>query len=424
MELTTVRQALDRTAVLLASDVHHGRATKEEVVEGLVTTRAVVHATEFELRSTAAQHTVVTLVLHLAMCGIGFELDLPDVVLNVPQPPLTGATLRGALISHVAGTFPWVSLDPVDHPDVRFVIGATPPRHAADVVVAGTTTHIQVGQTSRVQARSWAGDWPVAPVAAGIAGAAHAVRVASVRTADLLGTDPPAFAGDFTDLDIDTSPITTPSLGHVPVISAGAMTHAGLHVLLRVPNLEANFQPFDDDIYDITNTNRYSLFTASDIEMPKATSLDRWGTDTMCINGVNRRYEGGEAAGNSRLLVGADDIGVRWTAQDDVTDWLGIGATSHLFAEVSVHIPGSPCAGCVHDHEDAAPAVIPTISIVSGWAGLHLANELLKSIDAPPRSNMIWAYPLGLGGRHGHTALSPLPNPRCARSCPISKRAG
>ena len=137
---------------------------------------------------------------------------------------------------------------------------------------------------------------------------------------------------------------------------------------------------------------------------------------------MQERYKGGDTTGVAHMLIGADDIAVRWAAQRDLPRWLGIGATSHLFAEVSSHSADSPCAGCVHDHEDDPPAVIPTISVISGWAGVVMASELLHDVGgASTAGRMAWSFPLGLSGRSGHRFIPIPPNAQCPVDCTASR---
>jgi hypothetical protein len=224
-----------------------------------------------------------------------------------------------------------------------------------------------------------------------------------------------------TTIDLGSTNMNELDIGIVPIVSAGAITHGVLYTLLRVPELAGTAVVFDDDLGDVPNLNRYSLMSAVDLGCPKAEGLQRWSTSNFQIQGYDRRYVAGAALGSERLLVGADDIAIRWAAQRDQPAWLGVGATSHLFAEVSTHSLHTACVGCVHDHEDDVPGVIPTISVVSAWCGLVLASELLGTLGCLAAGRRIWSFPLGLAGRHGHTVLLVKPNDRCPVRCAASR---
>jgi hypothetical protein len=423
MPLTAAHGALERTGLLLADDIHHGRAASHDVIDGLLATTVSLRATADDVGSLAAQHAVVTLALHLAMCGIGINLDFPDVPLLAAQPPLgVDGGLRSSVDTHLRETFPWVRLGPVDRYDATFTIGSSAPREPGEIVVTGTANRIIVGAAAEVAPNPWTRSSPLTAIAAGIAAAAHAVRIASTVTARTLNLPAPLVPRGPTVLALDLPPSGFVDLGEIPTVSAGAITNNALFALLRVADLAGRLRLFDDDQFDHPNYNRYPLLIASQLGEGKALATTRWSTDTLLIEPIPTRYFGGEAAGADRILVGADDIAIRWRAQDDTGRWLGVGATSHLFAQVSTHVPGSPCSGCVHPDDDDAIDVIPTISVVSGWVGLHLAIELLR--DATRRGNprVVSSFPLALNGSHAHAEHVPRPASRCPRGCEASRQ--
>lgn len=275
-----------------------------------------------------------------------------------------------------------------------------------------------------IAAAPWAGDWPIGAIAAGISAAAEALRYAIVNIALRAGHRVPAVITPGTSITavcLGPQPTSPTNLGELTIISAGAVTQAAMYTLLRVPDVHGSASVYDDDVFEASNLNRYSLLVAEDLGRRKATQLGRW-SNGLTVEGMKERYRGGDTTGSARMLIGADDIAIRWAAQRDRPQWLGIGATSHLFAEVSSHSADTPCAGCVHDHEDDPPAVIPTISVISGWAGLLLASELLHDVGgAPTAGRMAWSFPLGLSGRSGHRFMPIPPNGQCPVDCTASR---
>lgn len=422
MELNP-HDALDRTALLIGIDLLHNQVTSQAIVDGLMTTWAQITATREELGSAAAQHALVTLALQLAMSGINIDLDIPNVPIVGSQPPLRGDRLVDALLEHLTSTWPWISLERGAEPDIGFVIGGSTVRSGDDIVVTGDREHLRVGPAYRVHPARWEGDWPISPIAAGLAAASLAVRAAVHRIAATAGLPEPELVSSnsvIIDLNVPAPMLSVPDIGFVPVISAGAITHGALFALLRVPGLCGHLEIFDADLYDVPNLNRYPLANVTDMHQPKAITLERYSTDDLTITGRAAHYRGGDRAGARRILVGADDIEIRWTAQQDVNGWLGIGATSHLFSEVSTHPPLQPCARCIHSHLDAVPETIPTISMISGWAGLHLANELLASLPSQADGRLVSTFPLGLGAGHSHLRTSTRFNPNCPRCWPAA----
>jgi hypothetical protein len=417
MELNALA-ALDRTALLIGQDLLGGRVSKEIIVQGLSGTTAQIVAPAEQVATPAGQTVVVTLALHLAMCGISIDLQVADADLEAPQPPLAGTALREALANHIAATWPWIDLRERPHPDVRFIIGSTTSNTPTDIVVSGGTEHVAVGPAAQVQGGAWTGTWPIAPIAAGTAAASLAVRSAVHQIALAAGGSDGLVlpASQVIDLTIPRrhGPV---AIGDVPMISAGAITNGLLFALLRVPGIRGLLEVFDDDRLEITNLNRYVLARADQLGELKALGLGTYSNSDLTILPHPERYTPGASAGARRILVGADDIEVRWAAQHDVDEWLGIGATSHLFSEVTTHATGGPCAGCVHRAVDAVPEMIPTISVISGWAGLLLANELLQCVAGDTRSRLLSSWPLGLGGPNSHSEAHTSFSPRCALAC-------
>lgn len=415
MELTAAN-ALDRTALLIRDDILGKRMSGEDIVAALLSEHVRITGSASSLATPSAQTATVALALQHVMSGIAVELDFPDVPLAAPQPPLSGTHLHTALSQHIATTWPWAAQHAKGQPIASFFIGDTPPRGSEDIVVTGSLTEMAVGASGAVSGVAWVGDDPIGATAAGIAGAVLSLRATFRRMSMLAGIELAHQTTATTiTLDVRAAPGRL-SAGLVPVVSAGAITHGALFVLLRTNGLDATFRVFDRDILDVPNLNRYSLATAAYLNEPKVDGLALMATTDIEIVGEHRHYRAGDGRGADRILVGADDIPIRWTAQDDVGGWLGVGATSHLFAQVSTHTPGAACAGCVHPSDDDVPETIPTISVVSGWAGLLLAEEFLHS--APETDNkLISAYPLGLGGRHALSSTPTRANDRCPRQC-------
>jgi hypothetical protein len=100
-----------------------------------------------------------------------------------------------------------------------------------------------------------------------------------------------------------------------------------------------------------------------------------------------------------RVLVGADQIPVRWAVQQAAPQWLQVSGTSHFFAMASSHHPDGPCAGCAHPVDENGNEPIPTISFVSLWAGILQALGLLNEASGRPTAGYYtMCYPFGLSG--------------------------
>lgn len=428
-----LHEALARTALLLRLDAFPGLAADRDVdlVDALRATGVRVVADRGNLATPNGQTALVTLVCQCAMLGLRVELDIPDVPQLIPQPPLNvNLPLGSALVAWTNGLFPGC-LSPVAVPLLTFAIGATPTPSSFGGTGAGGVVHVSGADHSafltpdHTNATRWQGAQPWGPIAAAAAGAAEAMRAAIPGVTALLDQPAPAEITwrprPFTTIRLDMPPTSAGTSRHGPVdlISAGAITHATLYTLLRVPGFDADLRTIDRDVLARSNTNRYSLVRVADLDRPKVEQLADFSTDSVRISGVQQRLEKETVSGLEplapRVVVGVDDIPTRWFVQRQEPSWVGIGATSHGFVLVSDHLPGHPCGGCVHPRDDDNPVEeIPTIGFVSLWAGLLLAGTLLAP-DASSRggTRRIEVHPMGLYGPDGMKLLPQARNPSC-----------
>lgn len=422
----TAREALDRTALLINADFFNNTLDCDQVVDSLLATTVRIAATAQDLASPAGQTALVATTALIGMLGIAIDLDMPAAEMLTPQPPLVGDELRAALLDHGQHMIPGARIAHglAAQPDVTFALGTagtTVDLPSGAIAVTGDDTSCTVGPLTTVRPAPWITDWPMGALAAACAAAGEAFRVALARIAGDSGLPYPTMCRpprrDVVTLTMGAPHPTPVDLGEIDVVSAGAITNALTYCLLRTPDITGHLRFYDDDTLEVSNLNRYALMRQQDIDTPKTQLLERFSTDSLALTGILRRYDEHTTSSAPRILVGADDIPVRWTAQRRQPDWLGIGATGHTYALVSTHTPDTPCAGCIHDHDDPEPnPVIPTISVVSFLAGLQLASELIEfaaGTSAPGEA--IAGWPLGLGGSAGWTRSKLQHN----ASCPI-----
>jgi hypothetical protein len=430
-----LHEALARTALLLRLDAFPGLGSHRdgELVDALRATGIRIVADRVNLASPNGQTTLVTLVCQCAMLGLRVDLDLPDVPQVIPQPPLNvNLPLGSALVAWMDDLFPGC-LSSVAVPLLTFAIGDTPTlrspggRRAGGVVHVSGADHSMFLASDHTHVTRWRGTQPWGPIAAAAAGAAEALRAAIPSVTAMLDQPAPVEINwrprQFTSIRVDLPTTSTRAtrLGPVDLISAGAITQAALYALLRVPGFDADLRTIDRDVLARSNSNRYALVRASDLDRPKVEQLADFSTDSVRIRGVQHRLDQDTISDLNhlapRVIVGVDDIPTRWFVQRQQPSWVGIGATSHGFVLVSDHLPGHPCGGCVHPRDDDNPVEeIPTIGFVSLWAGLLLAGTLLAP-DASSRSGTrrIEMHPMGLYGPDG---MKLLPQARNV-SCPV-----
>jgi hypothetical protein len=421
-----LHEALERTALLLRLDAFPdlGADRHAELVDALRTVGVRVVADRANLASPNGQTALVTLVCQCAMLGLRIDLDVPDVRQLVPQPPLdANLPLGSALAAWMDALFPGC-LSRIAAPLLTFTLGDTAATPATGPVVHVTgTDDIAALAGDWTGSTRWHGAGPWGPIGAGAAAAAEAIRAAIPTLAAQLGQPLPHDITwkprPFTPLRLQLPAPNGRPVGPVDLVSAGAITHATLYTLLRVPGFAADLRCIDFDILGRSNTNRYPLARAADLDRPKVDQLTDFTTDAVRIGGVRLHLNGDTLAALGdlapRVLVGVDDIPTRWFIQRQQPAWIGVGATSHAFVVISDHLPDHPCAGCVHPLDDGNPhEAIPTIGFVSLWAGLLLAGTMLAP-DAPtrPGTQRTEAHPMGLYGPDGIKLLPQIRNARC-----------
>jgi len=424
--------ALDRTVRLVNMDLFGGKASAEQVIDGLLGTTVLLRADVANLSTPNGQTALCTLFAQIAMMGIGINLDIPEVPLLIPQPPLRGDELRAALLDYGRDLVPGMRCGTeLGAVDLSFVLGdGTTVGTTRALRVTGTDWSCAIGAVDQIPPRRWDGDWPVGALLAAVSAAAEALRAVLQRIASATGYP---LSAEFVsqpggtariDLSNRAVPLTPLDLGRVDAISGGAITNATVYTLLRVPELSADLRVIEPETLDITNLNRYPLFRRSDQEQPKVTVLEGYSRGPFQISGMQARFDDSWSAllGSlaPRVLVGADQIPVRWAVQHAAPQWLQVSGTSHFFAMASSHHPDGPCAGCAHPVDEDGNDPIPTISFVSLWAGILQALDLLNEASGRPTVGYYtMCYPFGLSGARPiiRGALDGLAN------CPVGCRS-
>lgn len=212
---------------------------------------------------------------------------------------------------------------------------------------------------------------------------------------------------------------------HIDFVSAGAITNAAVFTLTRVPGFESFTRVFDDDIVQLSNLNRYPLFTLNDLGAVKVKALQSASLFDSAVEAVPLRLDHSTIDFAMPLapqvVVGVDDIPSRWLIQRHTANWLCVAGTSHFEAVISEHIAGGPCAGCMHPKDDPGDDPIPTVSFVSLLAGVLQAHRLVSHAAAQAPASPVVAWAFGLDGEHGIHQIGQSPRIDCPIQCEASK---
>lgn len=375
-------EALSRTLDLI-SELLPGRG-RDEIDAALGRTRIRLSVSPENLLSPHTQAAVYVFACLIVRSGMQLEADIAPAPRQCDMPGLEGDDFAVAMASAIPRMFPGARLLP-PHADSDFfvTIGRAPEGDAAHVLRMFADGGVAAVGRRRGSRRRWRpANGVTAVAAAGLA--AGEVHKDLLRRLDgdkeVLDAMEPEFhcppdVGDSVDL------------GRVDVISAGAITQNLLMVLAAERTVSANLRIFDGDVAALSNANRCPYVLIDELEDPKVDAIARLAPRRIRIEPVARHLDQNTQSFigiGATLVVGADDVEARHRAQARSPEWLGIGATSHFLVLITEHPRGAACAGCAHVAQGEDLAIIPTISIVSFWAGLLLALRLITRASGRP----------------------------------------
>jgi molybdopterin/thiamine biosynthesis adenylyltransferase len=423
-------ETLARTVLLVRRDVFP-RLEDETIREGLSRVRVRLAADSATAKSAAGQAALTAAVVAVAQSGARIYLDVPDVPINSPQPPLRGTQIQSALMELTRDLLVPASLDD-DTVDVSFVFGTANPGEADEV------WHVQAGDWQCFLGRAFAsagvqGDLPFGGILAGVALAAESLRCALRLLAERTGVEPSREHSLIASSDIrmQLNPLHAGPLdiGDVDVISGGAITNASLFALLRWPYLKGRVRVVDDDTPEPSNLNRYALLRRGHVESQrtKVSILSSYATKNLAIEGSEQRFIPTTVPRllplRDRVLVGVDDIPSRWLVARHAPSWICVAGTTHFAAMVSEHNADGPCAGCLHPRDDPEKGDIPTASFVSQLAGYLQAYRLLANVAGAAPTGPTLAAPFNLGAQHALTEIGLAARYDCPVGCHASRQS-
>jgi len=423
-----ISEALSRTT-LLARDFVPDDVPDDAIVRGLRATNVALLADAHNLASGACQSSVVTLAQLLVATGFGLRFVGPDVRLVGSQPPWTSRTLYGVLDEMRSESLPSsrIVVGGESEPgEISFVFGDTPARCEKGWRVRASAWEGALVPLLASVPR-WTGDFPLGGLAAAALGAAEPFKAAvlAMFAPTEVQTDQ---LRPVVEAVVRLAPEATPiprDVGRVDCISGGAIMHAALHALLRVPGLRGDVRVYEPQLLDLSNLNRYALGLRRFVGRLKLDLLRACASPDFRISGQPLRFDAVAADATilaPTVLVGTDNLPSRWLVQGRWPRWLCVGATSHFEAMVSEHEAGlrAGCAGCAHPHRDGVDGIIPTIGFVSYWSGLMVAARLLRRLAGVPcelGEQATSLFGLRLDGRYGQWRR-PVPY---AQDCPVTR---
>ena len=406
----------------------------DRLLDALLTTEVAFAADAENLTSLEGQSALVGAIGLTARSGAQCYLDVPNVDLPGVTAPLTSPLLVDGLLDLGLDLIPGRSFEPrlpAHEVDLAVVLGDSRWRGLARRIVrlSGDAWRGRIAP----QGERWTPRGsPFGALASSGLAAGEAYKAAMRRLGDWApGRE--VFDALFADAlvaEVALAPPGTPAptrdLGHFDFVSGGAIIHAALYALSRIPRATAHARVIEPESNELSNVNRYWFLRSSRLEEKKATHLASLDLGDLRITAVPRLYcdrnlnEIGPLA--HRVLVGVDHIPSRWAVQQARPSWLGIGATSDHFVQVTFHSAGLCCACCLHPDGMEAPRKIPTVAFVSHWAGLWLASifaRVASGLEVPRVHQQTTMWTLRPDSRSAIQQSQGVSTSTCELRCPL-----
>ena len=184
---------------------------------------------------------------------------------------------------------------------------------------------------------------------------------------------------------------------HVVLVGCGGIGSPALQYLAAAG--VGRLTLVDDDTVDISNLQRQTIYTPSDVGKPKAEAAAEWVRRFdlgLKVDAVVARVGGDNAAqvlsGASLVLDGCDNFATRLTVSDSCVKQgvpltsAAVGRFQGQVASFAGHLPGQPCYRCfvgdAFDAQDcdtcAADGVLGAmVGMVGTFAAMHAMRVLL-----------------------------------------------
>lgn len=389
----TLRDTLDRTILLMRDEIDNS-VPDDVIIAALTGTRIALVADAANLATHSAQSAFVTAALLMARSGHAVHLIAPDIPLIGAQPPLRPGTMIAELLRVGTDILPGVSFSavaPTAPVDLVVGFGDTPMDVAGQHRIRLNASIWSGALMSENDAAGWcAADWPLGGLVAAVLAATEAFKCTIHKLTS--GARNPERIRTVFALTHDTAfalvPEDTPTadyLGAFDCVSGGAIIHAALYALARIPGLKGHARVIEPDTTHISNLNRYALLLRSTSDLPKAKHLATlFHGSGLTIDPLDIRYDQSTSKvllPAPSVLVGVDDIPTRWHVQRANPNWLAVGATTHWCAMATFHEAALACAECAHPYDDPENTPIPTVAFVSFFAGLLTAALFLQHLS-------------------------------------------
>jgi hypothetical protein len=212
-----------------------------------------------------------------------------------------------------------------------FAFGDGAPRSAVHVAATDFAAHLARGGVTGASS----GEMPFGGLVAATALAGIALEAALPRIEAATGlaarrprpSPGPPVRIDLRDAFPELPHNRSADLGEIDAISGGAITHALLFCLLRVPALRVQVRVVEEQRVELSDVNRYALLRRSDVGRQKTDQLEATASDSLGVVGVPALFTKETRETILPLadlvVVGVDDVEARWWVQQEQPAWVG-----------------------------------------------------------------------------------------------------
>lgn len=387
---------LSRTVLFAQTGVRWPKEPSGDVVREALTSFTVELSISAAVASRAdVQLAAITFLNLVARYGCPIIVDVPPVPITLRHPLVAEGSRIDSALRALGKEINPSAADSSHTVDFRIAIGGTAAGEEA-LRIGWTLWTSVVGAAARMPPNDIGASF--GPMIGANLAALEVFKAVLRQIGRCLGTSSDAFDRDAAsaepafsllsyDREFDDRGISPPTgvinLSETTFVSAGAMTSAALFGLVGVVRTAGTGRVMDPGILDPPDVNRYAFAFERDDGSAKAPLLAARLSSCVDLCPVSTRYEDlpPEERRARIAVVGVDQVPSRAIVQRDWPDLLLCGATQGPEVIVTRHEARSEaaCCECIHSPEGAElPRSVPTLSAVSGLAGLVLAAELVK----------------------------------------------
>ena len=229
---------------------------------------------------------------------------------------------------------------------------------------------------------------PIGPLVASCLGSAEVVKTLFNKIAKSKFKSIGSLAFSALDYKVNQTRWNNPSLPNkisldACLIGAGAIGMAVAYALASLPATSGKLAVIDPEIVEVSNLNRYSLATITDVGSPKVNVMKRrlmGGLKVDAFKGAYQRYP--RRSKHDLVAVTVDNVKTRCEVQLDFPRVILNGGMYANSFTVSRHddFLNKACLGCLYPaYSETIPMQqYPAMSFTSMFAGALLAGEILK----------------------------------------------